>query len=61
MTPLEFITNVGDNGYHTAVGAIVAALHSPIVIRSQSRNWEVLCYYFLENENRMCIDIGEIK
>lgn len=57
MTPLQFITEAGGQ-YNDPVGDVLAALQKPVVIHSESKDWEILSYYYDEAQRQMVMDIA---
>lgn len=56
MTPIEFITKAQQSGGHD-VEDVNEAFQQPLIIMSNSHEWEILSYYFAPETGQMTIDI----
>lgn len=54
ITPTEFISDMAE------ADAPSKAAHIPIMITSGNRDWEVLSYYYSEEDECMVLDIGDV-
>jgi hypothetical protein len=57
MTPIDFVIFDGDSTPNQPVNQIAEAMHKPIQIYSDGKEWEVVGYYWADG--RMVLDIQE--
>ena len=57
MTPIEFVIFDGDSNPNLPVYQVAEAMHKPIRIFSGDKEWEVIGYYYADNQ--MTLDLKE--
>jgi hypothetical protein len=58
MRPLDFVLYEGDAAPNTPVHEIYKAMHEPMTVYSEDKEWRIIGYYYMNGH--MHLDIEEI-